>query len=115
MAFLVYKVAAEADFLTTVVVVSVLGVFYVNYRRTVKDINQSIDQAERAEREKVEIVELKAQEVKQHAAELAVLLQKEELINEALKQSRNALEHAAFHDFLTDFRTAPIWSNGSIC
>ena len=102
LAFLVYKVAAEADFLTTVVVVSVLGVFYVNYRRTVKDINQSIDQAERAEREKVEIVELKAQEVKQHAAELEVLLQKEELINEALKQSRNALEHAAFHDFLTD-------------
>ncbi len=102
LAFLVYKVAAEADFLTTAVVASILGIVYVNYRRTVKDINQSIDQAERAEREKVEVVELKAQEVKQHAAELEVLLRKEELINEALKQSRNALEHAAFHDFLTD-------------
>ncbi len=102
LAFVMFEVLAAADFLTTVLVVSVLGIIYVNYRQTVKDINRSIEQAEQSEREKVEVVELKAQAVEKHAAELVRLLQKEELINEALQQSKEALEHAAFHDFLTD-------------
>ena len=102
LAFIIYEVIAAPDFLMTVVVVSVLGIVYVNYRQTVQEINQSIEQAEQAEREKTEVVELKAQEVKNHAAELEVMLQKEEQINEALKQSKTALEHAAYHDFLTD-------------
>ncbi|MCY7374789.1 MAG: EAL domain-containing protein [Pyrinomonadaceae bacterium] len=102
LAFIVYKVIESANFLTTALVVSVMGIVYVNYRRTVKEINKSIAQAEQADREKNAVVEWKAQEVKHHAAELERLLLKEEQINEALMQSKTALEHAAYHDFLTD-------------
>ncbi|MDQ2745700.1 MAG: EAL domain-containing protein [Acidobacteriota bacterium] len=102
LAFVAYKVIAAPDFLTITVVTMVAGIVYVSYRQTIKEINRSIEQAEQAEREKTEVVQLKAQEVKLHAAELEILLQKEEQINEALVQSKDALEHAAFHDFLTD-------------
>ncbi len=101
-AFVVYEVFESANFLLTGLIVAFLGILYANYRQTVTDINNSIEHAAQAEREKVEVVELKAQEIKKHAAELEVLLAKEEQINEALVQSRSALEHAAFHDFLTD-------------
>ena len=102
LAFVTYQVIVAPDFLMTALVVSVLGIVYVNYRQTVSEINQSIEQAEQAEREKTEVVESNAQFVRSHAAEMQILLQKEEAIGEVLKQSKEALEHAAFHDFLTD-------------
>ncbi len=102
LAFVTYQVIVASDFLTTALVISVMGIVYVNYRQTVREINQSIEKAEQAEREKTEIVESKAQFFKTHAAEMEILVQKEEIIKEALKQSKEALEHAAFHDFLTD-------------
>jgi diguanylate cyclase (GGDEF)-like protein len=102
LAVVAYKLISYADFLTTAIVLLVFGIVYVNYRQTIKNINASIEQVEVAEREKAEIAGLKAQEAKNHAAELKLLLTKEEQISEALLQSKNALEHAAFHDFLTD-------------
>ncbi len=102
LAGVAYQLIHYADVLTTVVVVLVFGIVYVNFRQTVKDINESIEQARQAEREKVEIERTKAVAAKNHAAELEVLLAKEEKTNEALTQSKDALEHAAFHDFLTD-------------
>ncbi len=102
LAFVIYEVISAANFLVTGLMFAVLGVIYVNYRQTVFEINESIEQAAQAEREKINILELNAQEAKNHAAELKVLLEKEEQINEALKRSKTALEHAASHDFLTD-------------
>ncbi|MDQ6788958.1 MAG: EAL domain-containing protein [Acidobacteriota bacterium] len=88
--------------LTTTILLLFFGVIYISYRRSIKDINLSIEQADQAEREKTEIAKLKAEEAKNHAAELQVLLENEEQINVALLKSKSALEHAAFHDFLTD-------------
>lgn len=102
LAGVVYKLIINADFLMTTVAFLVFGIVYVNYRQTIKNINESIEQAEEAARAKTQIEQLKAKEAESHAAELKVLLAKEEQTSEALLQSKNALEHAAFHDFLTD-------------
>ena len=67
-----------------------------------RDISNSIDQAENAEKEKTVIAEQKIHEAEQHAEELEGLLQKEEKISSDLRQSKQDLEHAAFHDNLTD-------------
>lgn len=102
LAGVAYKLIIYADFLTTAVMLFVVGIIYINYRQTIKDINQSIEQAHQAERDKAEIERINAEEAKSHAAELKILLEKEEKTTEALWRSKSALEHAAFHDFLTD-------------
>ena len=102
LAVVTYKLIVYADVLTTVVLFLFFAVAYVNYRRIIADIAESIEQADVAEREKAEIERLKAGEAKNHAAELELLLEKEEENNIALLKSKTALEHAAFHDFLTD-------------
>ena len=102
LAGVVYKLIIYADFLMTAIALFVFGIVYLNYRQTIKNINDSIEQVEEAEREKAEIAELKAAEAESHAAELEILLAKEEKNSEDLLLSKNALEHAAFHDFLTD-------------
>ncbi len=102
LAGVAYKLIYYADVLTTTIVLMVFGIIYINFRQTVKDINESIEQAQQAEHEKAEIERTKAEAAKNHAAELELLLIKEEQTTEALTRSNDALEHAAFHDFLTD-------------
>jgi diguanylate cyclase (GGDEF)-like protein len=102
LAGVAYKLIYYADVLTTAIVVFTIGIVYINFRQTVKEINETIEQAQQAEREKAEIERVKAEEAKKHADELELLLVKEEQTTEALTQSNDALEHAAFHDFLTD-------------
>lgn len=102
LAIIVYKLFTYADLLTTAVLFLFFGVVYFSYRQIIADINKSIQQADTAERDKAEIARLKAEDAKNHAAELEILLEKEEKTNIALLKSKNALEHAAFHDFLTD-------------
>jgi len=102
LAGIAYKLILTADFLTTFIALLVFGIVYANYRQTIADITETIQQTERAEREKAAIAELKAAEALAHADELKLLLIKEEQTTEALLHSKNALEHAAFHDFLTD-------------
>ena len=102
LAGIAYKLIITPDFLTTVIALLVSGIVYINYRQTIADINDTIRQTEQAEREKAVIAEAKATEAIDHAAELKLLLQNEEQTNEALLLSKDALEHAAFHDFLTD-------------
>ena len=102
LAGVVYKLIIYADFLTTAIALTAFGIIYVNYRRIFQDINESVEQIARTESEKTEIVRLQSDGVKKHAEELIILLRKEEQANEALSQSKDALEHAAFYDFLTD-------------
>ena len=85
----------------------ILAVAYINYRRTIADINESIEQAEKAEREKAEIAAQKAEEAQSHADELAILLKKEEEISADLQQSKDELEYSAYHDALTDLPNRP--------
>jgi len=97
-----YKLIVTPDFFTTIIALLVFGVIYFNYRQIIADITKTIKQTEQAEREKAGIAELKAAEATAHAAELKLLLHNEEQTTEALLQSKDALEHAAYHDFLTD-------------
>ena len=101
-AVIIYKLITYADLLTGSVLLLFLGIIYLNYRQSIFRVNESLQQADQAEREKTDIAQLKIVEAKNHAAELEVLLEKEERTNVALLQSKTALEHAAFHDFLTD-------------
>ncbi|MEZ5343997.1 MAG: bifunctional diguanylate cyclase/phosphodiesterase [Pyrinomonadaceae bacterium] len=75
---------------------------YLNYRRTIFEITNSIEQAEKAEREKAEIAKHKAEDAEKHAGELELLLEKEEEISQDLRRSKEELEYSAFHDALTD-------------
>jgi len=102
LAVVIYKLLVDANLLTASLLLVFIGVIYVGYRRALSEIKESIVQADQAERVRVEIAKSKAEEAKSHADELQLLLKKEELTNEALLQSKDALEHAAFHDFLTD-------------
>ena len=102
LAGIAYKLIHYADFFTTAVVFLTFGIGYVNYRQTVREIDETIEQAEQAEREKAELAELKAKQSEHHADELKILLFKEEEANEELRRSKDALEHAAAYDFLTE-------------
>ena len=101
LAGVVYKLINYADFFTTAVALLAFGIAYVNYRQTVKEINETIEQAEEAEREKAVIAGLKAEQAEKHAVELQILLEKEEQANEELRRNKDALEYAAAYDFLT--------------
>jgi diguanylate cyclase (GGDEF)-like protein len=102
LAGIAYKLISYGDLLTISISVSILGIAYLNYRQLIRDINESIEQAEQAEREKTEIARAKAEEVQEHAVQLKSLLEKEEEISRDLRQSKQDLEYAAFHDSLTD-------------
>lgn len=102
IAGVIYKLITFSDFLTTATAILIFGIVYFNYRQTIRNINESIEQAQEAEREKTKIEQSKTEEAKNHAAALKQLLIKEEQTSEALLLSKNQLEHAAFHDFLTD-------------
>lgn len=102
LAGVAYKLISYGDLLTISVSLLILGIAYLNYRQLIRDINESIDQAEQAEREKTEIAKAKAEEVEEHAGQLKHLLEKEEDISRDLRKSKEDLEYAAYHDNLTD-------------
>ncbi len=102
LAGIAYKLISYGDLLTLSVSLVIFGIGYINYRQLIHNINESIDQAEQAEREKTEIARAKAEEVQEHAKQLTSLLEKEEEITRDLRQSQRDLKYAAFHDSLTD-------------
>lgn len=99
---IIYKLIEYADVLTAATLLLFFGIIYSMYRQTISRVNESVEQADQAERERAEIARTKAEEARNYTAELQRLLEKEERANVALLESKNALEHAAFHDFLTD-------------
>ncbi|MDQ3221044.1 MAG: hypothetical protein M3Q26_09950, partial [Acidobacteriota bacterium] len=52
LAGIVYKLISYADFAMTVIAALILGIAYINYRKMISDVNESIEQAEAAERAK---------------------------------------------------------------
>ncbi|NNE99658.1 MAG: bifunctional diguanylate cyclase/phosphodiesterase [Pyrinomonadaceae bacterium] len=102
IAFVAYKILNYGSSLTISIALILIGIAYINYRRTIADINESIEQAEKAERDKTEIEKQKADEAKRHASELEGLLEKEEEISQDLRLSKEELEYSAYHDSLTD-------------
>lgn len=102
LAGLVYKLLTYGDFLAITISMIGLGLIYINFRQSIREVNEAIDQAEEAERQRAETERVRRKEAERHAGELVLLLEKEEEINEALRKSEQSLIHAALHDSLTN-------------
>lgn len=94
LAGIVFKVINYADLAMTIVAFMILGIAYVNYRKLIGEVDEAINKAEEAEREK-------RIEVENYAERLSHSLKKEEKANQSLRSSQKALEHTALHDSLT--------------
>lgn len=101
VALVAYKLITFGDIFTSVITVVILTIAYFNYRKVIRDMNSSIDDAEQAQKEKAESEKVRAEQAELHAEELAVSLTEQERISEELQKSNDALEHAAYHDALT--------------
>ena len=101
LAGIVYKLINYADPLITGIAVIGLSLIYVSYRQSIGEVNESIDKAEEAEREKADTEREGRREAERHAAQLRVTLEKEETANIALRKSEKDFQHAALHDSLT--------------
>ncbi|MCW5961385.1 MAG: EAL domain-containing protein [Pyrinomonadaceae bacterium] len=97
-----FKILNYGDLLTSVMALIFFAITYLYYKQSINDINESVVKAERAQREKAESETKRRKEAERYAEKLADSLSKEEEVSEALRQSKTELEHAAFHDFLTD-------------
>lgn len=102
LAGIAYKVINYGDFLTTAIAFIAFGVAYMGYRQSIGEINEAINKAEDAEREKAEAERIRAEQAEKHAAQLTVLLEKEEKTSDALRISKEAFQHSAMHDTLTN-------------
>ncbi len=101
LAGLVYKLINFGDLAVAIIAFVGLGVVYLTYRQSIGEINEAIDQAEEAEREKADTERKRRVDVEQYASELSKSLDKEEKTNAALRKSRKDFKHAALHDSLT--------------
>jgi diguanylate cyclase (GGDEF)-like protein len=97
-----FKVLNYGSLLTSFMALIFFVITYIYYKQSINDINESVTKAEKAQREKAEAETKRRKEAEKYADELAISLRNEEDISEALRQSKTQLEHAAFHDFLTD-------------
>lgn len=101
LAAIVFKVINYGDILTTVIACTGLVLAYLNYRQSINEVKEAIIQAEDAERAKAETERERRKEAENHASELQVSLEKEEMANVALRKSERDFQHAALHDSLT--------------
>lgn len=98
---IIYKLIMSADLLATSVALAVVVIAYVNYRHIIKEINESVEQAEHAERAKAEAERRRAEEAEANFEKLSILFDEQERISQDLKQSKDALEKTAYFDSLT--------------
>jgi diguanylate cyclase (GGDEF)-like protein len=101
LAGLTYKVIQLADFWVAKICLIAFLAVYFSYRFVVREMSDSIEKAERAEREKAEAEKRRAEEAEKYASELKMLLKIEEDTNKALQKSRKEFQYAAMHDPLT--------------
>ncbi len=101
LAALIYKLINYGDLMTAGLAFIALGVAFLNYRKSISEINEAIGQVEAAEREKAETERDRRREAEKHAEQLAGSLEKEERANAALRKSEKDFQHAALHDSLT--------------
>ncbi|MDQ3799542.1 MAG: bifunctional diguanylate cyclase/phosphodiesterase [Acidobacteriota bacterium] len=101
LAGVIFKLINYANPLATVIALLAVGIAYLNYRRMIAEINESIQQAEKAEREKAEVERARAEQAEKYIEELNELLHGQEKISEELRHSKDLFEHAALHDMLT--------------
>jgi diguanylate cyclase (GGDEF)-like protein len=101
LAGVIFKLINYANPIATGIALFAVGIAYMNYRRMIAEINESIEQVEKAEREKAEVERARAEQAEKYVEELNELLHGQEKISEELRESKNLFEHAALHDMLT--------------
>jgi diguanylate cyclase (GGDEF) domain len=101
LAGVAFRVITFADMTLAVIASAIFGFAYLNYRKMINEINESIVTVEEAERQKAETERERRKEAEKHANQLSVSLEKEERANVALRRSEKDLQHAALHDSLT--------------
>ena len=102
LAGILFKLIHFGDVVTGGIALLAVTIAYLSYRQSIEDINDAINHAEAAEREKAEAERERRREAEKHAEQLAQTLDKEEQANEALRKSEKDLQHAALYDSLTD-------------
>jgi diguanylate cyclase (GGDEF)-like protein len=101
MAGVIFKLINYANPIATGIALFAVGIAYMNYRRMITEINDSIEQVEKVEREKAEVERARAEQAEKYIEELNELLHGQEKISEELRESKDLFEHAALHDMLT--------------
>ena len=101
LAGVAFRVISFADLTLAIIATAIFAFAYLNYRKMINEIKESIDSVEEAERQKAETERERRREAEKHAGQLAVSLQKEERANAALRRSEKDFQHAALHDSLT--------------
>lgn len=102
LAGVAYKLLNAADLIAIGIAVTGLSLVYINFRQSISEVDEAIDKAEQAEREKAEAERERRQEAEKHAAELATALEQEEEANKALRKSELSLQRSALFDSLTN-------------
>ncbi len=102
LAGMVFKILNFGDLITGMIAFFALSVAFLSYRRSIDEVKDAMMQTEAAEREKAETERERRREAENHAMQLAVTLEKEELANVALRKSEQDLQHAALYDSLTN-------------
>jgi len=98
---LMYQLIEYSNLFTSIIAAVIVGLVYVTYRRYIHELEKTIDQAERAERQKAELERLRAEEAEKHVSELSASIAEQKRISEALRASKERFRHAALHDALT--------------
>lgn len=101
LAGLIFRLINYGDLMTAGIAGAALLVAYFSYRQSISEVNQAFGQVEEAERQKAETERQRRLEAERHASQLTESLEKEELANEALRQSEKDLQYAALYDSLT--------------
>ncbi len=101
-AYIFYKLLFGGSLVATIAGTLLLILGYLNYRRTVDQIDESMTKADLAEfeRNQIEIEKAKVDEL--YNAQLKKMLAQEESTSKALRASKERFEYAAYHDPLTD-------------
>ncbi|MDQ4121254.1 MAG: bifunctional diguanylate cyclase/phosphodiesterase [Acidobacteriota bacterium] len=102
LAGVMYQLIEYSNLFTLIIAAIIVALIYVTYRRYIKELEKTIEQAEQAERQKAEIERLRAEEAEKHVAALSASVAEQKRISEALRTSKERFRHAALHDALTD-------------
>jgi diguanylate cyclase (GGDEF)-like protein len=98
---LFYKILSSYSYINLVLAIAIYTILYLSYRQIIKNTNESISKAEKAEKERIESERRRAEEAEANLARLSILFAEQEKISQDLKQSKEALEKTAYYDSLT--------------
>ena len=67
---MVYKIINYGDLFTAAVALIVFGIVYLTYRQSIQQINNSVEQAEEAERQRAELERTRRVEAEEYAKQI---------------------------------------------